>query len=97
MENAVVHGFKGCDSEKTLEICIRKKDENFISIEIRDSGVGIPADKLSLISDEVTNKKIGLNNVRERLKIYYKNSAGMSIWSRENEGTRVTIIIPLCR
>lgn len=97
VENAVVHGFKGCDSEKTLEICIRKKDEKFISIEIRDSGVGIPEEKLNLISDEETNKKIGLNNVRERLRIYYKDSAGMSIWSRENEGTRVTVVIPLSR
>ena len=97
VENAVVHGFQGCDSEQVLSISIRKAGEASISIEISDNGVGIPADKLSLISDEVPNKKIGLNNVRERLKIYYKNAASMSIWSRENEGTRVTVVIPLSR
>ncbi len=95
VENAVVHGFEGCDSGKLLTVKINKFQENFLKIEIGDNGVGIPKDKLDHILNDKPNKEIGLKNVYERLEIYYKDSANMTISSDENLGTTVTIVIPI--
>jgi two-component system, sensor histidine kinase YesM len=91
VENAVVHGFEGCDSGKLLTLKIDKFQENSLKIEISDNGVGIP----DHILNDKPNKEIGLKNVYERLEIYYKDSANMTIASEKNLGTTVTIVIPI--
>lgn len=95
VENAVIHGFKGCTSGKVLTINIDKFQEKFLKIEIADNGSGIPKDKLEHIFDGKSAGGIGIYNVYERLKIYYKNSGKMTIESEENVGTKVTITIPI--
>lgn len=95
VENAIVHGFEGCDSGKLLTVKIYKFQENSLKIEISDNGVGVPKDKLDHILNDKPNKEIGLKNVYERLEIYYKDSANMTIASKENLGTIVTIIMPI--
>ncbi|HEX3038044.1 MAG TPA: histidine kinase [Oscillospiraceae bacterium] len=95
VENAVIHGFKGCTSGKLLTITINKFEQNSLKIEIDDNGAGIPKEKLDGIFDNGSSKGIGIKNVYERLKIYYKDSADMKIWSDESIGTRVTIVIPI--
>lgn len=95
VENAVLHGFKGCGGEKILSISIRKENESSLHIEIRDNGVGIPEEKLAHLFDEAPGGRVGLRNVRERLKIYYKDSARLNLVSRPQQGTTVSIIIPL--
>ncbi|HHW49347.1 MAG TPA: two-component sensor histidine kinase, partial [Clostridiaceae bacterium] len=39
----------------------------------------------------------GIRNVDERIKLEYGNEYGLSVWSKENEGTRVTVRIKLKR
>jgi two-component system, sensor histidine kinase YesM len=95
VENAVVHGFEGCDSGKLLTLKIDKFQENSLKIEISDNGLGIPKDQLDHILNDKPNKEIGLKNVYERLEIYYKDSANMTIASEKNLGTTVTIVIPI--
>jgi two-component system sensor histidine kinase YesM len=95
VENAVLHGFKGCVSGKILTIKIDKFKENHLRIEISNNGISIPKDKLDHILDDKLNSRIGIKNVDERLKIYYKGSADMRVESEENVGTKVTIVIPI--
>ena len=95
VENAIAHGFEGSDSGKLLTVKIAKFKENSLKIEISDNGVGIPKDKLDHIINSKSSNGIGLENVYERLEIYYKNSANMTIISEENIGTTVTIVIPM--
>ncbi|HBT85992.1 MAG TPA: sensor histidine kinase [Porphyromonadaceae bacterium] len=95
VENAIVHGFKECDHKQTLLITIRKENEKSLQIKIEDNGVGIPEEKLVHLFDVTCKKKVGLFNVKERLKIYYKDSAQMHIDSKQQKGTKVTLKIPL--
>jgi two-component system sensor histidine kinase YesM len=95
VENAVLHGFKGCDSGKLLAIKMDIFQENFLRIEISDNGIGISKRILDHILDDKSGRGIGIGNVYERLKIYYKDSADMTVFSEENIGTKVTIIIPI--
>lgn len=94
VENAILHGFKGCRENKILSIAIRKADERSLEIEISDNGVGISEEKLTHLFDQDTGKRVGLCNVQERLKIYYKDSAQMSITSKLQQGTKVVLTIP---
>lgn len=94
VENAVLHGFKGCTGGKLLTIKIAKFEENRLKIEIVDDGNGIPEEKLSHLLDEAASGGIGIKNVNERLKIYYHDVAQLLIESEENIGTKVTVIIP---
>lgn len=49
-------------------------------------------------SDEKRDSEVfGLRNVRSRLKLYYMEQAELRIESKENEWTRVTILVPLKR
>ena len=94
VENAIVHGLKGSGSEQLLIIKIDKFQDRLLKIEIIDNGMGIPKDKLESILNNRSGGGIGLKNVYERLNIYYKDSADMTIISEQNVGTTVTLIIP---
>ena len=94
VENAILHGFKGCSQEKILSIAMKKADERSLWIEISDNGVGMSEEKMTHLFDQGTGKRVGLNNVQERLKIYYKDSAQMRITSKPQQGTKVVLTIP---
>lgn len=94
VENAVIHGFKGFDSGRLLSVGIRIFQGSFIQITIEDNGNGIPKEKLNQLLSEKSGRGVGIRNVYERLKIYYGDKACMTISSEENNGTKVTIVIP---
>jgi len=43
---------------------------------------------------KVRESGFGLENVNKRVKLYYGQQYGMSIYSEHGVGTRVTVIIP---
>lgn len=71
-------------------------------IEISDNGRGISKEKLASIQNQLMNEvglenvqngeHIGLLNVHLRLKLYYNESCGITVTSKENLGTTVRII-----
>lgn len=94
IENAILHGFQNSSSENLLTIQIQKHLKKSLMIKITDNGAGIPEEKLKRIFSETSNRTIGLNNVRERLQIYYGDAAEITVESREHSGTQVTILLP---
>lgn len=94
VENAILHGFKGCNGEKILSIAIKEADDQSLQIEILDNGVGISEEKLAHLFEQGSGKSVGLCNVKERLNIYYKDAAQMSIMSKLQKGTKVILTIP---
>ena len=86
VENAIRHGVR--DREQGLVEITSVRTENAFEIIIRDNGAGFEAEK-PLSSD---GTHIGIKNVRERVE---KMCGGtLTIDSRINEGTTVTIRIP---
>ena len=82
----------------------RRENQNQVLLEIQDDGIGCTPYKLSKIreklsdeSDEITSQEegFGLANVNKRIKLYYGIQYGLSIESQYQEGTRVSVRIPL--
>ena len=97
VENAIEHGLDEYSNNGKIEID-GKEDEEFIILSIKDNGFGISEEKLKEIDDSFHDKNIhkgvGLQNVYQRIKIYYGEKADIKINSVIDEGTTIFIYIP---
>lgn len=106
VENAMIHGMQKIKRSGTIYVSAAK-DARGICFAVQDDGVGMPQPVLDkLIADMrqpmdqqsiVPSGSYGLRNVNERLLLHYGPSAQMAIESREEQGTRVSFIIPIIR
>ncbi|GGD78737.1 cache domain-containing sensor histidine kinase [Paenibacillus nasutitermitis] len=89
VDNAITHGFTG-KSTGIIQIRITA-DDKFLDVAVLDNGIGPEASK-----KHSSNKHsgIGLNNLRERLHLLFKDQASLEITST-NEGTLVYFRMPL--
>ena len=99
VENAVKHGLSPKKEGGIVEIRVRKEGEN-VYISVQDNGVGIPQECLAQILEvqpaRVTGGiGIGLSNVHARIQRLFGNEFGISLETRENEGTCVSIRLPV--
>ena len=98
VENSFVHGIEPKAGKGEIRIAASKSDENLILL-IQDNGIGIPEEKLKNLQEMLIEAKdsdrIGLSNVNLRIKQYYGSEYGVRIDSKENEGTTITITLPL--
>jgi hypothetical protein len=98
VENAVMHGMKPGAQTLRIKLAIDKKGKD-LYFHIMDNGTGIKSDKLEKIRKgqhfETRGSRIGIKNIQERLKIFFGKEYGLTIVSRENEGTCVTIKVPV--
>lgn len=105
VENALYHGIKNKRSGGLITIHARRAENDRVLLEIEDNGVGFTPYRLSRIKaamdDDSTEdfsfkeSGFGLENVNKRIKLYYGKEYGLSVQSRFQEGTRVTVTIPL--
>lgn len=101
IENSIVHGLGCCQGKGKIEISAERWGER-IKICVRDNGRGIEKRKLSVISGyiEGTDKQgicsesIGLKNVIDRMRLFFKEQFDMTIVSEIDEGTSVSITVP---
>lgn len=96
LENAIIHGLQEKDKDGIINIDIKKEHE-FISITIKDNGVGIDEEKLKKLLNDQTYEKNGLGiiNVKKRLELYYNRYDLFKIKSKKAQWTEVTILIPV--
>ena len=89
VENAIKHGLLKKDSAGTVLITV-KKSEGAIIIKVKDTGLGMPAEKLDKLKNiESVNEGVGFFNVIRRIK--GRRDAQLDIQSAEGEGTTVII------
>ncbi|MEL7598095.1 MAG: histidine kinase, partial [Clostridiaceae bacterium] len=100
VENAIIHGLEQKIQGGTIKISL-KEEKKYIIIQIQDDGIGIDKEVLDKLFDENNQKNhtghttgIGINNVYERLKIYFEQENLLLIDSEINAGTCVTILLP---
>ena len=89
VENSIRHGISGKIDGGTITLRARRNHDR-LAIEVEDDGVGIPEAELS----QILNKGIGVNNVKERLKVLYNQDYRMLIDSQPGRGTRIEIELP---
>lgn len=97
VENSVQHGLKDKIKDGKVEILITEKPE-YMEVVVADNGVGFQKDikkmseleELEAKSGHRSKTSIGLGNVRERLKLFYKKEDVMEI-DRVDGMTRITL------
>lgn len=104
VENAIFHGIEPKGESGSILIKAYKKStdtyQEALCIEITDDGVGMDqqqVDRLlscTSLQDSHNLKKIGLNNVHERIRYTFGSEYGLHIDSQLNLFTTVSILIP---
>ena len=101
VENSVNYGIRNIDWQGEIKLRVYRQDET-VCISISDNGVGISKEKLELIlsgrfhSDEGLSDSngVGLDNVINRLKLYFGEDDVIDIISEgENKGTETIIYV----
>lgn len=94
IENVLEHAW--CADRIHIRI-VGSLEEDHILFKVIDDGVGISAELLQQMNDpeEGTSVGYGIRNVNQRIKLYYGNAYGVSLYSRLGIGTTVSIKIPL--
>jgi sensor histidine kinase YesM len=102
VENSILHGFCDDDLLKENKLTIKVYiDRAVLYIEILDNGKGMNKIQCKRIlnteNDKSINNKngIGCLNVRERIKLVYKDKGDLFIGSEEGKYTKVTIALNL--
>jgi len=102
-ENCIAHGLAMKDAGGLVEIetgMYAEDGQNFVCITIADNGSGMPEKTLQTLRErlqeqDMKNEHIGLVNVAQRLRLFYKGGARIQILSRPDEGTKVTLLLPM--
>ena len=100
VENAIYHGMEFMDGDGLITIkAWQEEDELYLSVA--DNGLGMTEDKVEMIltgkssSGNGRGSGIGVKNVNERIKLYFGEAYGLTIDSEPDEGTKVTIHLPV--
>lgn len=105
IENAIVHGFSKHGNKGTLFVASHCTQEKLF-ITIQDDGVGMTKEQLTQIRFLLENGSgerdseethLGLANVHYRIQLAYGTAYGLEIESAWEEGTRITLSLPIIR
>lgn len=95
VENSIYHGIKDKDGIGTIDITIKSYND-YIQILISDDGIGYDEQIEETEKDKSHKTKlggIGLQNVERRIQLFCGQDYGLSIHSKKNIGTTVTLKI----
>ena len=108
VENSILHGFHGLPGPGTIVVSASLQEEtrpdSALIISVRDNGRGMNEETLAnIFDDNITKSKdsrsglsrIGLYNVQRRIVLSYGCAYGVEVASYPNEGTVVTLKLPL--
>ena len=97
VENAIIHGIEPKVKGGSVRIKTYQK-RDVIYLKIIDNGVGMGKRQIKAILNGTEASRIkghttaiGINNVRDRLLLYYKNPTCFSLKSKPNLGTVITL------
>lgn len=92
LENAILYA--AADMDRIINICVSAKlQQDTLTITISDDGVGFDV-KAHYNSSSERFTGVGLQNVNERLKLYYGAENGLNIYSQRGVGTTCILRIP---
>lgn len=93
VENSIYHGIKPLRRSGRIFIGTYLKGD-FIELVVSDNGTGMDEHKLNSLNEGGTFG-IGLRGTMERLNIFYNGKCKFNVESKLDEGTKVTICIPV--
>ncbi|MDE6904815.1 MAG: sensor histidine kinase [Lachnospiraceae bacterium] len=98
LENAINYGVDAMDDCGEIVVEGKKVDGNII-LSVKDNGVGMSKEEVSLLLKDSNRVKkhgsgVGLVNVNNRIRIFFGEEYGLIVESEPDEGTKVSILIP---
>ena len=102
IENAIYHGIKPLKRKGFIKVegVIM---EDMMTIEISDNGMGMSQEEVGILNTDMQenyikeDEHIGLRNVNQRIKLIFGEKFGLTVESKEGEGTIVKILVPLVK
>jgi sensor histidine kinase YesM len=99
VENAIIHGFADNKDNQRIEVSILRTGE-CLRFEVFDNGKGMHQSKIEEIMNDKQKSKntynsIGINNIQERVKLFFGEKYGLSFESMEDEYTKAILLIPV--
>lgn len=101
VENAVVHGLEAVEQNGQIRVEISLLDAEHLQIAVSDNGHGMTPEELAQIRAKldtpnlILQSSIGLYNINQRIRLCYGMDYGMQLESRQGEGTRVILLLPV--
>ena len=100
MENAIYHGMDFMDGDGMITISAKIVGDE-LHLTVADNGLGIKPEVVERLLIENTpvskGSGVGLKNVNERIKLYFGDRYGVLIKSEPDEGTCITLVLPIIR
>ena len=95
VENSIVHGFEELEEGGIIRISAAG-DDKYICITVNDNGCGCDTEKLNTeikkdFSADEPIEKYGLNNVNQRIKLYFDDSCGLHFETNSEGGVCAVI------
>ena len=99
VENALYHGVSTLLAGGDVTVLGFLEEERMV-FQVVDNGVGIGPETLDKLNGYIRGENedfnsIGIKNVNRRIQLYYGEGWGLSMESRVNRGTMVTVSLPL--
>ncbi|GIP25710.1 histidine kinase [Paenibacillus sp. J23TS9] len=97
VENAIYHGIEKMSDEGLIRISASIQGDRLV-IKVSDNGLGMTRqvmDQLLIGGNRSSGSGVGVKNVNERIRLYYGKNYGLSFESELEEGTTVTITLPV--
>lgn len=100
VENAIYHGMEYMDGDGEILVQAGVRD-GFLVYTVQDNGLGMTEEQVEgLLTEHVhissgRGSGIGVKNVNERIRLYFGEEYGLAIWSEPDEGTKITIRLPV--
>ena len=97
VENAIYHGIKYKEGKGLIEIRGFRRDGNIV-LQVEDDGRGMDAEtKKHIFEKHVRDTKsngVGVNNVSERIRLFYGAEYGLHYESEPGKGTTAEVVLP---
>lgn len=92
IENSIYHGIKELEKKGIIRIDCRPAQDT-IQIILQDNGIGLTAEQLEQIWTQ-KNDHFGIQNIHQRIHLYYGDAYGLSMEIPAEGGCKTTITIP---
>lgn len=94
VENAIIHGISGLEKQGKILIRARKTD-NHLEIMVADNGAGFSEKSKQKENRQHKTHGIGLDNINQRIDLFYGKEYFLKIDSRKNYYTKAVMVLPL--
>jgi sensor histidine kinase YesM len=99
VENAIIHGFSDNKDNQRIEVSVSCAGE-CLRFEVFDNGKGMRQDQIEEAMNGKRKSKntytnIGINNIQERIKLFFGEKYGLSFESADGKYTKAILLIPV--